>query len=305
MIKSLSTYLVLLLLIFQADIASGKISKRNPGAFLETHILNDKALQGERVIYEVRLLSPNPDIAGFEIKESPSFDNLPAGRVSPDTRLNPVVIDDVNYYSVVIDRYFVGAENTGKHRFQGGEYNIGFNRAVRIEDPFWGPSIMNKVDVISFKAPDVSLKVSPLPSKGRPEDFSGAIGNFEINVSLPQNEIREGEENIFIVSISGTGDLTDIPAPDIRQAFREGLRFKSMTDNKQNYVTKGRLGSEMELECVFSADKAGEYEILPISFSYYDSAAGEYRTITTEKITVSVLPSGSHKNDSPPVYMEI
>ncbi len=59
------------------------------------------------------------------------------------------------------------------------------------------------------------------------------------------------------VNISGIGDLTDTPLPDIRSAFPPEIQFKSMTEDRSHYVKAGKLGSEIELECVIHPKKGG------------------------------------------------
>ncbi len=272
--------------------------------FLESSLGKRKVLEGERVIYEVRLFSTDPEIAGFELSESPGFDNLPWGRGASDSHLKQVERDGKTYYTLVIDRFFIGAESLGNHNIRGGTYTIGFNRPVRVDNPFWGPSVMNKVETVQLKAPDGKLSVSAIPSKGRPEDFSGAVGEYVISVSLPDAEIRAGENATLIVTIEGKGDLTNIPAPDVMRAFREGLHFRSMTDDKEHFISKGNIGSEMQLECTFSADAPGTYRILPVTFSYYDSEKGKYETIQTEEIEIEVLPA-KDAGGAPPVFHNI
>lgn len=298
------TLTLLLLWLPNAVNGAGKDRSVKPEVFLETSLSKEKVLEGERVIYEVRLFSKDQEIAGFELSESPDFDNLPWGRGAADNRLQQVKRDGTTYYSMVIDRFFIGADSVGTHKIKGGVYLIGYNRTLSADSRIWGHYTVNRVETLTLQAPDEKLQVATVPKKGRPEDFSGAIGSFDISVMLPEGELRAGEKAILVVTIEGKGDLTNIPAPDVRAAFREGLHFRSMTDNKEHFITKGVLGSEMELECVFTADAAGNYTILPITFTYYDTEKKRYQTISTKPLEIEVLPA-KEKGGSPPVYHNI
>ncbi|MDE5975694.1 MAG: hypothetical protein K2G69_04005, partial [Muribaculaceae bacterium] len=271
MIKCLDKIFLMILILLPAMQMSGAKVKDTPDAFLKSSLQKEKVMEGEKVIYEVTLYSDDPDIAGAELIRMPEFSDIQAIRMAADNRLTETEIKGKRYYSVVIDRYILDAENQGRFKLQGGLYRLGFNRRVRVNDPFWGPSVMNRVEVAELKAPETVLKVGTLPSNGKPEDFSGAIGSFSIGLELPKGEIRAGQDILAVVTIEGEGDLTNTPAPDVRRAFREGLHFRNMTDEKQHFINEGKLGSEMVLLCRFTADAAGSYTILPVQFSYYDS----------------------------------
>lgn len=280
------------------------VKEHKEESFLETTIEKKNVVEGERLIYEVRLFSTDPSVAGTEVADNPDFSDMPATRTAADTRLREVERKGKKYYSAVIDRFFIGANTTGRHKLKGGKYRIGYNRAVRIDDPFWGPSYANRLEIEEKDAPDVEIKVTSLPQNGRPEDFSGAIGEYELTLTLPEGEIIAGENTIAILTLSGKGDLTNIPAPDARQGFRDGLLFRSMTDNRQHFVTGGSLGSEIDMECIFYADKPGKYTIHPISFTYFDSGKGEYKRISTQPMEIEVTED-KVKSQSPPAIMNI
>lgn len=281
---------------------AGKTKDVKP--YLEVAVDRADVVEGERLIYEVALYSPDPSVAGVELVEMPGFNMLPHTQSSPDTQLTEVEINGVKYYKAVIDRYFVGVNRKGKYNIKGGAYRLGLNKAVRVDDPFWGSSLQNRVVVMDLKSPDLTVKVSPLPEKGRPEAFSGAVGEFEASIYLPEGEIRAGEDCYVVIDIAGSGDLTDAVLPDIRKAFPDGIQFKSMTDNRSHYVKDGKLGSEIEMECVFHPHKEGSYVIKGIEFVYYNPVTGKYSTCIAPDLTIEVsgaLPAA----DKPSIIIDV
>lgn len=279
----------------------GKTVHNQP--FLETRLDRNRSTEGERLIYEVVLFSPEEDVAGAEILANPDFGELAVTRSASDSHIDKIERDGKTYYTVVIDRFFIGAGKSGKYEIRGGDYRVGFNRQVRVNDPFWGPMITNRIAVEELTAPDISMQVSPLPEKGKPADYSGAIGDFEVEASLHHGAVA-GEESCLLVTVAGTGDLSDAALPDIRSALGEGLQFKSMTDNVSYFIHHGKLGSELEIECVFVADKPGKYVVNPIEFSYFDSEKGKYVKARLKPIEIEVEERKSVR-EKPPVTMEI
>jgi len=271
--------------------------------FLESRIEREKVVEGERLIYEVVLFTPDADLAGVETVVPPVFSPLPHKHSSPDSGLGKTTRNGKDYYTAVIDRYFVGFNEKGRFPVKGGMYRLGINHTVQVNDHFWGPSLRNRVEVIELRAPDVEVKVSALPEKGKPRFFSGAVGDFQINAVLPSGKIRAGEDAYMIVSVSGDGDLAESALPEIRKIFPDGLQFKSMTDSRSHYVKNGRLGSELEIEVVFLPKKSGSFTVDGLEFQFYNSRLGRYEKSVAPPLVIEVEESIPGKNSS--VIMDI
>lgn len=266
--------------------------------FLESRVEREKVVEGERLIYEVVLYVPEANVAGVETVVAPGFSPLPYKKSSPDSGFGRTRKDGKDYYTAVIDRYFVGFNEKGKFPVKGGCYRVGINHPVQVNDPFWGPSVRNRMEVVELQAPDVAVRVSALPEKGKPDSFTGAVGDFQISAALPSGNIRAGEDAYMIVNISGDGDLTDIALPEIRKTFPEGLQFKSMTDSRTHYVKNGRLGSEVEIEVVFFPKKSGTFTLDGLEFTFYNSTLGKYETAVAPPLVIEVEESILGKDGS-------
>lgn len=294
--------LLLILTAVATPLAHGREKRDMP--FLETRVDRRNVVEGERLIYEVVLYSPDPNVAGLEMLREPGLAPLPYTQSSPDSQLSEVTVDGRKYFTAVIDRYFLGVNRKGKYTLSGGEYRLGLGHRVKVDDPFWGPMVRNQLETLDLKAPDLTVRAAALPLKNRPEAFSGAVGEFEVSVYLPEVELRAGEDAELVIDIVGYGDLTGASLPDIRKMLPEGLKFKSMTDNRSHYVKDGRLGSEIEIECVVCPDKEGTYTVDGIKFIYYDVEKGAYSTATAPEIRITV-GDGMPSDGAPPVFIDV
>lgn len=295
---------IMLLLALTAFPSFGKKRSNAVAPFLETRISRNNTIEGDLLIYEVTLFSQDPNIAGVELSKNPFFDHLSASRSAADHSLAETERDGFILYNVVIDRFFVSSDDVGKHKLKGGEYKIGYNRQVQMEDPFWGPYVANSVEVVSLSAPDVMLNVSKLPSKGMPDSFSGAVGDFNIEVELPSEELLENEDAYAVVTITGRGDLSKAGLPDVRGLFPENLQFKSMTESRSHFVKDGEIMSEIEIECTFIPHAEGEYILQGCEFVFYNPDKKRYIAEKSPPVNVKVVKGKTH-NDSPIHYMDI
>lgn len=292
-----------LMLLTSFSVFPKKTEKNESTPFLEVRVDRNHTVEGERLIYEVVLFSPDQEVAGIDLIKNPVFSGLNFSRSAPDSHLDEVKKGGKIYYSAVIDRFFVGTDKKGKFQIGGGDYKVGINRMITVNDPFWGPSVATRIEMFALSAPDLAVVVEALPEKNRPADFSGAIGSFEVELELKRDVIA-GEDSEVTVTISGKGDLSEISLPEIAKSFGNGLHFKSMTDERRYFIQQGSLGSEIEIECIFTAEKEGKYKIDPIAFSYYDSDKGKYMTVKSSPLEI-VVGEAAEKSVPPPETIDI
>lgn len=125
--------------------------------------------------------------------------------------------------------------------------------------------------------------VQPLPTEGRPTNFSGAIGQFELNViALPTN-VRVGDPIQLTINITG-GPVETLPAPDLAAIpeLVEGFRVPS------EELAGSVSGNRKTFTQTIRAKRPDVKEIPPIEFAYFDPERGEYRVIRSEPMPVLV-----------------
>lgn len=259
-------------------------------AYLKAYVNRENVATGERLIYEVRLYSPDKDVVGVTRMKQPRFEKLPHAQTAPDSQMDPITdIYGREWYSTVIDRFFLEVREDGKHAVKGGSYEIATRVPNGPNDNFWGLLPVAEVETEILKAPNVRVKSSKVPSKGRPADFSGAVGNFSVRVSAPQGYVKTGSEFPVIVAVSGEGNLDHAALPDIRKALPEGLQLVSVGDQRSHYVKDGALGSEMEIECRVCAPESGDFIIAPIEYSYYNSLIRKYVVTVSDEVAIHAV----------------
>lgn len=132
------------------------------------------------------------------------------------------------------------------------------------------------------------LTVRPLPVANRPATFVNAIGGgFSIGVQASRTVVSVGEPVELAVLLRGDGPLTGVSLPPL--VGPGGLPAAHFS------VPEGSVPGEIDADTnskrfavtvrVKSADVS---EIPAIAFSYFDPAAGEYRTVASRPVALSV-----------------
>jgi hypothetical protein len=145
---------------------------------------------------------------------------------------------------------------------------------------------------IALKTPTVNIKVKPLPEKGQPENFSGAVGQFKIFMQLPDSNIKQFRSLTAKLIISGTGNIPLITDPAIKWPVNN-VPDPQVTEevNKYQFPLSGSKIFEYRL----SSHDTGNFIIPPVEFSYFDPKEKKYKTISTKQINYKV--SEADKNE--------
>lgn len=143
----------------------------------------------------------------------------------------------------------------------------------------------------SIKSNELTLKVKPLPEKGKPAGFSGLAGNFSIASSLSQKNGAVGQPLTLTVTVSGRGALHAIPKP--ADPAIDAERYDPETKDSFHRGARGSEGSRA-FNYIIVPKKEGTLVIPPFSIDFFNPASAAYETAKTAPLTLPVAsaPAG-------------
>ncbi len=126
---------------------------------------------------------------------------------------------------------------------------------------------------------EIPVTVLPLPQQDKPQDFNGAVGNFDMEAGVSPGEVKVGDPVTLKVVIKGEGNFNTVTMPKI-----------SADNNFKVYQpqVKQEAGGKVFEQIIMSTSTAVK-EIPAISFSFFDVKAGVYRTLTKGPFALKVL----------------
>ena len=145
-----------------------------------------------------------------------------------------------------------------------------------------------RYQVFSAEGQPRRLTVRPLPEAGRPAGFGNAIGTgFAIDVQASRTVVAVGDPIELTVRLRGDGPLTGVGLPPLTGPGALPPALFGITDespagtldeatNSKRFVVTARIKS------------AEVREVPPLSFAYFDPVAGEYRSVWSQPIALSV-----------------
>lgn len=134
-------------------------------------------------------------------------------------------------------------------------------------------------------SPRVSVKVKPLPLDGRPANFTGAVGDFDVSAQVDSNSVPAHQPFILRVRFEGSGNAKGIELPAIE--WPGGLELYD-TKSESRFFKNGRSYKNFDVYVV--PRQEGELTIPPISVAMFDPKTGAYAQRTTQPITLKVTP---------------
>jgi tetratricopeptide (TPR) repeat protein len=148
---------------------------------------------------------------------------------------------------------------------------------------FAQPSVEQRV----LATDPLELTIKPLPAAAG--DFSGAVGNFALVSKVVPTSPAVGEPVTWTLELTGVGnwpDLSGLPQREVSSDFSV-VQPKSKRTMKDNSLFEGSLTEDV----VLVPNRPGTYKLGSVKFTYFDTASGTYKTITTEPVTITVGPA--------------
>ncbi len=274
----------------QAPVYAGK-----DGVHLVAEISNPNPYLNEpiTVVYKI-YVSNRSAVGGWKELENPKYKNFWSQNIDiKQLQIQQGKYQGEDYRYAVLRKTVLYPQKSGKLEIEP------LTLDVEVEIPsgqtdFFGRPIM-KVGNKKVSAGAKVITVKPLPEAGKPEDFTGAVGNFDFKVTPSKTKLKNGESLDLNIVVSGKGNLKlfTLPKPILPSSLE-------MYDpvHKENVTTplSGMTGSIADIYTIIPQFK-GNYPIQPLTFSYFDLGSKTYKTITSQEINIEVLDGPTAANN--------
>ena len=255
------------------------------GVFLVAEVSNKNPYVNEpvKVVYKI-YFDPRVQIGNVSDVKKPKYN----GFWSQFYDFNRPAIQ-TNYKGKIYGMSILGSsilypQESGKKQLEPFSFEAEVEFPTNQRDMIGNPIMANSRKKLSSGAQFVNVK--PLPTAGKPDDFSGAVGSFDFKVTPSKITLKGGESLDLNVSVTGNGNLKlfSLPKPVTPAALE--LYDPKHLENVQTPLT-GMTGSINDKYTIVPEYK-GNYPIKPIRFSYFNLKSNSYKTITSSQIVINV-----------------
>ncbi|MBD3244305.1 MAG: hypothetical protein GF331_27185, partial [Chitinivibrionales bacterium] len=195
-------------------------------------------------------------------------------------------------YIMYTVRYALLPLSSGSHAIPSAtlQYNILRQTQRRRNDPFddfFGSSFFGRsvqAQPATVLSNSLRLHVKPLPPA--PDDFCGVVGEASLSADVSPRAIPAGEAVTLKVIVRGTtrpGSLAEVELPKLN-----GIEV--FTPEKHTYADTSASGisTRRTYKYLLIPRSEGTARIPPITVSYFDVGAGEYKRLSTDEVELTV-----------------
>ena len=138
------------------------------------------------------------------------------------------------------------------------------------------------------------INVKNLPNLGKPDSFTGAVGEFEFDVILNKNSLRATESFQAELKVKGSGNLKLFDLPNILVPNSMEL-FEPEREELINTNLSGMSGSISKLFTVIPRFQ-GNFPIEEVEFSYFNPETEKYKILKSPRLTIDVFDGPALSN---------
>ena len=168
---------------------------------------------------------------------------------------------------------------------------VGHQQQRRSRDPFFDDFFGSRRQAIvkKFVVPsnEPILTVLDLPEEGRPDNFTGLVGKYNVVADAVPTEVRVGDPITFTIRVSGQDYLEDVKLPPLHRQPVLDRDFKIPAE-----MASGKMEGSAKTFTQTLRVKHEDVKTIPsIALPYFDTGTGRYAVAYTKPISLSVKPT--------------
>lgn len=252
--------------------------------FVRAEVSKRSVFQGEQIVLSYRLYSRYVPL-GPELADDPPLTGFWVEEVDPgaEIKFERRTVEGKQFLSAPLKQRILFPTQTGKLEIPPLTLSTAFR--LTSDDPF-DAFFARASRPITLRSQPVTIDVAPLPAEGRSADFKGAVGRFELEAKVSQEEVAAGNPVTLTLSIAGKGNLRSLTPPELPEL--KGFRaFDPKTEEKARAGATG-LEGEKTWEYVLVPESVGVKEVGPWRFQYFDPEEKKYVTASVGPLQMKV-----------------
>lgn len=138
---------------------------------------------------------------------------------------------------------------------------------------------------MTVSSPTSNLKVLPLPAEGRPKDFTGAVGNFQVSSDIAPAHPAAGDPLTLRLHVTGSGNFDRVDSPMFSQL--QGWKTYPPKSSFRKSDAIGYKGEKVFEQPLITA-QSGEQTLPSLGFSYFNPNTRRYERARTQPLQVAI-----------------
>jgi len=255
--------------------------------FARAFVAKDQFFTGEQIVFTLQFFTSRR-LSGIGFEKPFEFKGFSSQSFEEEKTYNQN-INNVRY-NVTQVNYLLTPSNPGTFTINPAVLIARVVVRSNFNNSFFLSDSSKPVRVVSNP---VEIEIVPLPQYHGDGKFSGLVGNFDITSNIDKTDLKAGESATLTIKITGTGNIMDASLPEINFDSLHKDAFKMYDDNPVETIEltqQGYSGFKIFKKAIVPVN-AGKYRIKPISLIYFDVDKKDFKSVSTEPVSLGVIPS--------------
>ncbi|MFI4876715.1 MAG: BatD family protein [Blastopirellula sp. JB062] len=131
------------------------------------------------------------------------------------------------------------------------------------------------------------IRVKPIPTAGRPSDYRGAVGQYQIETQALPTSVKAGDPITLHLGIRGDGPMALVQAPPLAELPQLTADFKVANEPLAGIVK----GDVKLFSTTIRPRREGVAQIPAIPLTYFDPSTEQFVTVHSDPISIQVDPA--------------
>ena len=153
-----------------------------------------------------------------------------------------------------------------------------------LDDFFAGDPFFGRSRSVLLQSEELQIEVLPLPEQGRPAEFTGAVGRFQLSVEAQPTQVAVGDPVTLRVLVEGEGNMAAVQPLQVDAAA--GVKLYDPKVEEEERVTNGVYGGRRLFEYILIPEQGGTVNIPPLRFAYFDPHQARYEVLESAPIAI-------------------
>lgn len=252
--------------------------------FVKTIISHTEAYSGEKIVLTYELYS-RYSIDSYGFTSNVAIDGVVA-KDMPENQLKSesVYLNGERYAMYEVKQLIIDPIKSGVYIIPSFNFQVnvitngrggGFGGFFRSSTPMY------------LQTEEKELTVKPLPSEGKTNDFSGIVGELQLESNYSREEMNYGDSFALYITASGNCNLDglknnivgSIPGFSVYETHKNTIES---VENNQYHVEKA-------FEAVLVPEKNGVLDVEPVFISYFNPVTEKYEKAEIPGVTINIL----------------
>jgi len=273
--------------------------------FIAAEIDKNAAYIGEQVTLTYKLYKKTDvNIAGIDQFQMPDFKGFWTEELYTPQRLQfqskEVTIKGIRYQVANLGQRALFPIASDKYEIPPVKIKIQLEvkKKKRRRDPFFDPffdSFLSETKTRILVTDKRNLKIIKYPQP-RPFDFTGAVGDFELNAEIDRESVKANEGVTLTIILKGTGNIGLFSLPETK--FPESIEVFPPTENFDKDGFRNQITGSQEWEYVLIPRQEGSMIIPMVQMSFFDPKSQTWKRANTDPIQITVFPSANESKQN-------